>query len=754
MMSFMQNSGNNGGSNHASTSGTLPSNTIPNPRNECKGITTRSGVVLDGPLPPMPPPYVYPDNEKAKETEVTKDKVQPESSQSTANVQPRVDHGKGKDKLKDNEKEKDDEVRDSVFEEILIDKEEFFLPKSPPIKPNKPTKTLPYPSRVEYEKKGENDKVQIQKFWEMFKKIHVNITLADALILMPKYQKMLSLLSNKEKLNEMANIPVSEKCSVIILKNLPEKLEDPGQFLIPCIFSELKCKALADLGASINLMSFSVYTKLGLPALQSTRMTLELANCSLCVPKGIARDVLVLVGRLTFPADFVVVDFECDYRVPLILGRPFLRTARVLIDVHGEELVIRDGMERIVFKPDGSQDKESIHMMDIYDDRVKDVCEPKSNDSSSTTSTIVDEFESLLGEIIKQKEELKGISDPAARRRASFAKLENFRIINQGRVIHSPKVATISAISHIFPNNNLEDSFKMGNEDLNFIPNKELDKEDLIPIPRESKIGKDCDFPLCDDFQSFKTFSNPLFEKKDDFPSRNDESTLKEEVHKETLKSYLNPLFEDDEENISIEVSRQISPKVNSEPSIESLLNDDDDDLFEIDSNNDEWKRILYGEDFERMNVDSDKTKDFDKSSSNVFKSLSDELEPGSSSYVEGNDLDFHISDILFSTINEDKIFNPGIFDNVLPRKSSLTLDVFDPLHPPLMDFYVTKAFSVHLRNKSLCRGVINVLFMRIFFNLGGFMNIPMNIRERYLTQGIYLLTRMLSVMTEEFKKS
>ncbi|GKF75571.1 hypothetical protein Tco_0225015, partial [Tanacetum coccineum] len=142
---------------------------------------------------------------------------------------------------------------------------------------------------------------------------------------------------------------------------------------------------------------------------------------------------------------------------------------------------------------------------------------------------------------------------------------------------------------------------------------------------------------------------------------RNDESILKEEVHKETLKSYLNPLFEDDEEIISIEVSRQISPKVNSEPSIddmsflpkelnlESLPKDDfdnDDDLFEMDSNNDEWKRILYGEDFERMDSDSDKTKDFDKSSSSVFKSLSDEFEPGGSNYVEGNDLvcyeDFH----------------------------------------------------------------------------------------------------------------
>ncbi|GJV96752.1 hypothetical protein Tco_1548329 [Tanacetum coccineum] len=178
-------------------------------------------------------------------------------------------------------------------------------------------------------------------------------------------------------------------------------------------------------------------------------------------------------------------------------------------------------------------------MMNIYDDRVKDVCEPKNDDSS--TSTIVEEFESLLGEIIKQKEEVKGISDPVARRKACF--LDKFKIINQGRVIHSPKKASISAISHIFPN-------------------KELDKEILIPIPRESKIGKDCDFSLCDDFQSFKTFSNPLFEKKDDFPSRNDESILKEEVHKETPKSHLNPLFEKDEEIISNEVSRQISPKV------------------------------------------------------------------------------------------------------------------------------------------------------------------------------------------------
>nr|GEU67901.1 reverse transcriptase domain-containing protein [Tanacetum cinerariifolium] len=111
--------------------------------------------------------------------------------------------------------------------------------------------------------------------------------------------------------------------------------------------SELKCKALADLGASINLMSLSLWKKLGLPELISTRMTLELANRAICTPTGIARDVFVPVGKFTFPADFVIVDYESDPRVPLILGRPFLRTDRALIDVHGEEMILHDGDERL-----------------------------------------------------------------------------------------------------------------------------------------------------------------------------------------------------------------------------------------------------------------------------------------------------------------------------------------------------------------------------------------------------------------------
>ncbi|GKB63146.1 reverse transcriptase domain-containing protein [Tanacetum coccineum] len=142
-----------------------------------------------------------------------------------------------------------------------------------------------------------------------------------------------SLLSNKEKLLELANTPLNENCLAVILKKLPEKLGDPGKFLIPCGFNKLKCKALADLGASINLRPLSVCKKLGLPELISTRMTLELANRAICTPDGITRHVFVSVGKFTFLADFVIVDYESDPRVPLILGRPFLRTARALIDV-------------------------------------------------------------------------------------------------------------------------------------------------------------------------------------------------------------------------------------------------------------------------------------------------------------------------------------------------------------------------------------------------------------------------------------
>ncbi|GJZ82364.1 reverse transcriptase domain-containing protein, partial [Tanacetum coccineum] len=130
---------------------------------------------------------------------------------------------------------------------------------------------------------------------------------------------------------------LNENCSAVILNKLPKKLGDPGRFLIPCEFSGINtCNALADLGASINLMPYSVWKDLSLPELTPTCMTLELADRSITEPIGIAKDVCLMVGKFQFLADFVVVDFEPDPRVPLILGRSFLKTSRALIDVYEE----------------------------------------------------------------------------------------------------------------------------------------------------------------------------------------------------------------------------------------------------------------------------------------------------------------------------------------------------------------------------------------------------------------------------------
>ncbi|GKC58129.1 reverse transcriptase domain-containing protein [Tanacetum coccineum] len=169
---------------------------------------------------------------------------------------------------------------------------------------------------------------------------------------MPKFASMFkSLLSNKEKLFELANTPLNKNCLAVLLKKLLEKLGDPGKFLIPYDFLELdKCLALADLGASINLMPLSVWKNLSLPELTPTRMTLELANRSVAYPIGVAEDVFVKVRKFHFLADFVVVDYDVDPWVPLILERPFLRMVRALIDVHGEEY-----------------DDESVNRIDVID---------------------------------------------------------------------------------------------------------------------------------------------------------------------------------------------------------------------------------------------------------------------------------------------------------------------------------------------------------------------------------------------------
>ncbi|GKB20322.1 reverse transcriptase domain-containing protein [Tanacetum coccineum] len=265
-------------SNTASTSGlgTLPSNTITNPKVDLKGITTRSSVAYQGPT--IPTTTSSPSKVVEHETEVTKDTVPPTNNE-------------------------------------------------------------------------------------------------NALILMPKFASTLkSLIGNKEKLSEMARTLLNEHYSAFLLKKLPEKLRDPGKFFIPCNFPGMdECLALADLGASINLMPLSVWKMLSLSELTPTCMTLELADRSISQPIGIAEDVDVKVGKFQFPTDFVVVDFDADPRVPLILGRSFLKTGRALIDVYEGELTLRVGKEAVTFNLDqtsrysSNYDDNSVNRIDVIE---------------------------------------------------------------------------------------------------------------------------------------------------------------------------------------------------------------------------------------------------------------------------------------------------------------------------------------------------------------------------------------------------
>nr|GEZ63259.1 hypothetical protein [Tanacetum cinerariifolium] len=280
----------------SSGSGTLPGNTITNPKEDLKGITTRSGTTYQG--------YMIPTTSSSslvveRETEATKDMVHPTNNRSTKDVQPPV---------------VPTESQVLNFEAFVSPIIELVASPVSALRPNqRPSISL---------------SIKISRSEAPF---------ADALILMPKFGPSIkSLLTNKDKLCELARPPLNEHCLAVLLKKLLEKLGDPGKLLIPCDFPEMaECLALADLGASINLMPLFVSNKLSLPDLYPMCMTLELVDRSISRPVRVAEDVFVM-GTFHFLADFVVLDFDTDPRVPLILERSFLKTKRALIDVFEE----------------------------------------------------------------------------------------------------------------------------------------------------------------------------------------------------------------------------------------------------------------------------------------------------------------------------------------------------------------------------------------------------------------------------------
>nr|GEX49622.1 reverse transcriptase domain-containing protein [Tanacetum cinerariifolium] len=271
-------------------SGTLPSSTITNPKEDLKGITIRSGIAYKGPTIPTTSssPKVM-----ERETKVTKDTVPHTNNESTKDVQPPVVQVETQ------------EPSSEPLVALVVEPVEALVSAS---KPN-PKPLIPYP-------------------------------FADALILMPKFASTInSLLTNKENLFKLARTPLNEHCSEVLLKKLPEKLGDPVKFLIPCDFLGMdECLALADLGASINIMPLSIWKKLSFPELSPTCMTLELKDRSISWPV-------------------------------VILERSFLKNGCALIDVYKGEFTLRVGNKAVTFNLDQTS-RYSSNYDDILVNRI------------------------------------------------------------------------------------------------------------------------------------------------------------------------------------------------------------------------------------------------------------------------------------------------------------------------------------------------------------------------------------------------
>nr|GEV74254.1 reverse transcriptase domain-containing protein [Tanacetum cinerariifolium] len=439
---------------------------------------------------PTPSPLL---KEVERETEATKDKVQTTRLESTAHVQPPI---------------------------VQVPIQDLNVAPKPNHKPS-----IPYPSRLNDQKLQEKTNTQMLKFLQIFQRLHFDLSFADALLHIPKSASTFkSLLSNKEKLFELANTSLIENCSA-------------------------SCMALADLGASINLMPLSVWKKLSLSDLTPTRMTLELATRSFAYPAGIAEDVFVQVSKFTFPADFVVVDYAVDPYVPLILGRPFLRMACALVDVHEEELILRDGDENLIFHADSTPKHPHKHGNDTT---------PLSDSSPSLTPFETSDFllEAFANEL--------ALLDP-------------------------------------FPPRNEDNNFDFEADlrEIEFLLNKDPSTESDI---------KNID---------------PILKKLIDEPALD----------------YLHPPGYDD---------------------------DDDDDLFDLKSDNDEWKKLFLLDNDSTIPEESSEIASF---SSSPFRNEDRVFNPDHNFLSISSDkelmffLELTVIETLlsFSSENEDKVFNPGI---------------------------------------------------------------------------------------------
>ncbi|XP_010532373.1 PREDICTED: uncharacterized protein LOC104808395 [Tarenaya hassleriana] len=281
--------------------GSLPGKPEINPREHCNAVFLRSGKQLEDVVPP------------------TLEKGESFYSRSaiTSNIQ-----------------SADTPVK------MTCEEEPKYVPPPPRLPP------VPFPSRLVQQKEAN----QFKRFTDMIKKLEITIPFHEVIIQMPSYAKFLKDILARKKTLEKETVALTKECSAVFQHDLPRKMADPGSFSIPCKLGNLFIEqALCDLGASVSLMPLSIFKRLGVGELQPTQMILQLADRSTKRPAGILEDMPLKVGDYYIPVDFVVLDMDADSSMPIILGRPFLNTADVVIHVRAGRLTMSIGDETIEF---------------------------------------------------------------------------------------------------------------------------------------------------------------------------------------------------------------------------------------------------------------------------------------------------------------------------------------------------------------------------------------------------------------------
>ncbi|KAM2395350.1 hypothetical protein ACFX1X_032725 [Malus domestica] len=344
---------------HIRDQGRLPSSTIPNPKGgfeSTKAITLRSGKEVGA-------------GSSSKTGHKEDEKLQFEEEEAcppTARVDTPMPQAPMASNLS-NSSNKGKNVSNSVSTNVV-------------------PSNAPFPSRFMQTKKEEAEK----DILETLRKVQVNILLLDAIKQVPRYAKFLKeLCTTRKRISTKEVVKVGENVSAILQRKLPPKCKDPGSFTISCVIGNTSFKsAMLDLGASINVMPYSIYVSMNLGELKHDGVIIQLADRSNAYPKGVLEDVLVQFDHLVFPADFYVLEMdESDHAtsLPILLGRPFMKTAQTKIDVYSGTLSMEFDREVVNFNLSDSinypSEDHSCFSIDIFDSLAQGYLEDLNDDA-------------------------------------------------------------------------------------------------------------------------------------------------------------------------------------------------------------------------------------------------------------------------------------------------------------------------------------------------------------------------------------